>query len=304
MTGGPLILAGAAGLAASFAALLAGAAWIRPFFYLPVWASALLVLSGLNKKVSGRSLLLDEPSAFLRMALVSTPFWLFFEALNVRLGNWAYQDLPAPLLLRWPGYALAFATVLPAILETAELIESLLLEGGEPRDNGFPVSTQRAATALGIAFLILPLLWPRVFFGLVWGFLFLLLEPLLAREAPQRSWLRALLSGRPQRAKALLLSGLACGLLWEAFNYWAGAKWVYTVPWPKGPKLFEMPWLGYGGFPPFALECASFHAWFELRWSDATPAARRTAALVLALLSLGAFWAVDAFTVRSLVPIP
>ena len=74
-----MIFLGAAGLAASFAALFLGAAWIRPFFYLPVWASTLLVLSGLNKRVSGRSLLQDDPASFLRMAAVSTPFWLFFE---------------------------------------------------------------------------------------------------------------------------------------------------------------------------------------------------------------------------------
>jgi hypothetical protein len=298
-----LILLGAAGLAASFTALFLGAAWIRPFFYLPVWASTLLVLSGLNKRLCGRSLLMDEPGRFLRMAAVSTPFWLFFEVLNVRLSNWAYQDLPAPLGLRWPGYALAFATVLPAILETAALLEGLFFRGEERPDAGFPLGVQRGSTALGVLFLALPMLWPKVFFGLVWGFLFLLMEPLLAREAPERSWMRALLSGRPGRFKSLLLSGLVCGLLWEAFNYWAGAKWVYTVPWPKGPKLFEMPWLGYLGFLPFALECASFHAWFELRWSDAGPGQRWGAVLGLALLSLAAFWAVDVFTVRSLVPV-
>jgi len=298
-----LIFLGAAGLAASFAALFLGAAWIRPFFYLPVWASTLLVLSGLNKRVSGRSLLQDDPASFLRMAAVSTPFWLFFEAFNVRLADWAYQDLPSPLGFRWLGYALAFATVLPAILETASLLEHALFRGKEKPDAGFPLGVQRGSTALGVAFLFLPLLWPKVFFGLVWGFLFLLIEPLLAREAPERSWMRALLSGNTGRFKALLLSGLVCGLLWELFNYWAGAKWVYTVPWPKGPKLFEMPWLGYLGFPPFALECASFHAWFELRWADAGPGQRWTAAAVLALMSLAAFWAVDAFTVRSLVPL-
>lgn len=298
-----MILLGAAGLAASFAALFLGAAWIRPFFYLPVWASTLLVLSGLNKKVSGRSLLHDDPGAFFRMAAISTPFWLFFEALNVRLMNWAYQDLPAPLALRWAGYALAFATVLPAVLETASLLERLLFRGKAAQDRAFPLGVQRGSTALGLLCLALPMLWPRVFFGLVWGFLFLLVEPLLAREAPERSWMRALFSGDARRFKALLLSGLVCGLLWELFNYWAGAKWVYTVPWPKGPKLFEMPWLGYLGFPPFALECASFYAWFELRWSDAGGGQRAAAVLALALLSLAAFWAVDAFTVRGLVPV-
>jgi hypothetical protein len=48
--------------------------------------------------------------------------------------------------------------------------------------------------------------------------------------------------------------GLCCGLLWETWNYWAGAKWVYTVPFVGFLKVFEMPILGFVGFLPFSLE--------------------------------------------------
>ena len=50
-------------------------------------------------------------------------------------------------------------------------------------------------------------------------------------------------------------AGGACGLLWEFWNYWAATKWTYTVPYLGGVKLFEMPVLGFLGFPPFAVEC-------------------------------------------------
>jgi len=298
----PAVL-GAAGLAASFIALLAGAGWIKPFFYLPAWGSCLLLLGGLNRALFGRSRLLDDPPAALRMGLISVPWWLFYEALNVRLRGWEYRDLPAPLWVRWAGYALAFATVLPAVLETADLIEGALPKRQAGRVRRVPPGLLQACTILGAAFLALPLLWPRVFFPLVWASVFLMIESLLAREAPEQSWLRSLGEGRPRRAQALLLSGLACGLLWEFFNYWAGAKWAYTVPWPKGPKLFEMPALGYLGFPPFALGCESYYRWFALRWQGAAGSTRLVGAVLLAAASLAAFWAIDAFTVRSFVQV-
>jgi hypothetical protein len=56
-------------------------------------------------------------------------------------------------------------------------------------------------------------------------------------------------------ALRLLLGGMMIGLLWEALNIGARAKWIYTVPGLEEFKLFEMPVLGFFGFPPFALEC-------------------------------------------------
>ena len=53
----------------------------------------------------------------------------------------------------------------------------------------------------------------------------------------------------------LLLSGLICGILWEFWNFWAGAKWVYSIPYLNGFRVFEMPLAGFLGFPPFALIC-------------------------------------------------
>ena len=38
-----------------------------------------------------------------------------------------------------------------------------------------------------------------------------------------------------------------------------GPKWIYTVPIFGDIKIFEMPVLGYFGFPPFALECLAMY---------------------------------------------
>jgi hypothetical protein len=46
--------------------------------------------------------------------------------------------------------------------------------------------------------------------------------------------------------------------LWEFWNYWALAKWVYDLPflgsW-QHVKYFEMPMIGLIGFIPFGIEC-------------------------------------------------
>ncbi len=46
-----------------------------------------------------------------------------------------------------------------------------------------------------------------------------------------------------------------CGVLWEFWNYWTGTKWIYSVPYFQNWKVFEMPLMGFLGFPPFAVEC-------------------------------------------------
>ena len=44
-----------------------------------------------------------------------------------------------------------------------------------------------------------------------------------------------------RRGINLVLSGFLCGVLWEFWNYWAGAKWHYSVPIMENLKIFEMP---------------------------------------------------------------
>jgi hypothetical protein len=103
--------------------------------------------------------------------------------------------------------------------------------------------------------LLLPIVYPSPYLAApVWlGFIFLL-DPINA-HAGSESILGDLRAGRRDRLFNLLAAGLLCGLIWEFWNYWAGSKWIYNVPILPEIKLFEMPILGYGGFPPFAVEC-------------------------------------------------
>ncbi len=62
------------------------------------------------------------------------------------------------------------------------------------------------------------------------------------------------------------MGGLWAGLVWELFNYWARCKWIYTVPGLEDWKLFEMPILGFLGFPVFALEGFVFYSLVSHLW--------------------------------------
>ena len=112
------------------------------------------------------------------------------------------------------------------------------------------------ALLLGTACLVLPLVFPRYAFPLIWGAGFFLLDPF--GQNAGGPFPHPGLAGRASAGStsACLTAGLCCGLWWEAWNYGATAKWVYTLPVLNFAKVFEMPLLGYLGFPPFALECA------------------------------------------------
>jgi hypothetical protein len=192
---------------------------------------------------------------------VSAPLWVIFEQYNKHtLFNWHYIGLPEVLLVRYVGYLWAFATIWPAVLITGELVGAL-------RDRRAPayrrLDPERipldgvawASIVAGAVMLLAPIAYPSPWLAapVFLGFIFLL-DPLNAMNGSES--LRGDLRARhPGRLVNLLLAGLACGLLWEFWNYWAHSKWVYTVPVPPDIKLFEMPLLGYLGFPAFAVEC-------------------------------------------------
>ncbi|MGA2611411.1 MAG: hypothetical protein ABSH01_28525 [Terriglobia bacterium] len=233
--------------------------WVGVFFTPIVWTGYLLFADSLVCSLKGSSLMAHSLRSFLGLACCSVPLWLVFEAYNLRLSNWTYIGLPQNPLLRGLGFTWSFATIWPAIFETADLV-SALGSSRDKRGGGFAYRPSRHITALvlGLACLTLPLLAPpRVggyLFGAVWVGFILLLEP-INYSWGGRSLLRDLEQGETGRLIAFLGSGLVCGILWEFWNYWASAKWLYVFPIWQNWKVFEMPAPGFLGFPPFAVEC-------------------------------------------------
>ena len=234
------------------------AAGVEPFhtwYFSFAWWPYIFAVESMLALRGGASLLFETPRRFALLLPLSVLLWLVFEAFNFRLGNWHYINLPASAPLRWAGYCLNFATVLPGLFCTANLLDSLgLFRTATARPLADATRLYRPMFLAGAACLLLPTVWPQYFFALVWGGFVLLLEPLnhsLGGQSLLADWER----GEPRRTWLLLAAGLVCGGLWEFWNFKAGAKWYYTVPLAGDARLFEMPVLGFLGFPPFALEC-------------------------------------------------
>jgi hypothetical protein len=250
--------------------------WTTPI----AWTGFIVFADSIVWEARGDSWLRSNPGEFAFLAAASIALWLVFEGYNQVIRNWYYVGLPENRALRLFGYAWSFATVWPAIFEGAELAALTAGPGSAaslrvpardapPGDAAIP---ERGPASGAVAWsqalvggicLASPFLVPpsvaRYLAAPVWlGFIFLL-DPINARlGAP--SLLADFSARRYNRAVNLLASGLACGLLWEFWNYWSRAKWHYTVPIMATTKVFEMPLPGYLGFPPFAVECFTMYA--------------------------------------------
>lgn len=236
--------------------------WHTPF----AWTGYVLLIDGIVYKLRGSSWLTSNRGEFVFLAIVSIPLWVVFEGYNLLIENWHYINLPSNLLVRYFGYAWAFATISPGIFQTAELVAALrsrqsTINARLPTmSDGYRLSTADCVSVFaGAVMLVWPLVWPSAYLAapVFLGFIFLL-DPLNA-NAGDESLIREMRAGRFARLTNLLIAGFICGGLWEFWNFWARAKWIYTVPIVGDVKIFEMPVLGYFGFPPFAVECFTMY---------------------------------------------
>ena len=278
------------GLAVMVLSEAATLAHIEPFWSwnTPIaWTGFILFADGIVWQARRSSWIRSNGREFALMALASIPLWLVFEAYNQLLRNWYYTGLPEHFALRMFGYAWSFATIWPAMFEGAELV-AILRAGGagasgmagrknppvRPAPPALP-ALPALSIAAGVVMLALPFVVPAsiapYMAAPVWlGFIFLL-DPLNARLGGE-SLLADFRAGRSDRLINLALSGLLCGVLWEFWNYWAGAKWHYTVPIMENLKVFEMPVPGYLGFPAFAFECFTMYVFARVVFAYATKA--------------------------------
>ncbi len=293
---------------------------IDPFyswFYCFAWWSYILTIDALIYRLKGNSLLLSRTKEFFLMIPWSIFIWLIFEAANLSLENWYYINLPHSLFERWLGYAVAYGTVLPGLFETKEFLESFgLFKKSKVKKIVISLEKHPVLILLGVVCLVSSVLIPQYFYAMIWvGFIFLL-EPFNYRWG-RRSLLKDLEEGNPREIYLLLTAGLICGVLWEFWNFWAFSKWVYTVPFFEELKGFEMPFLGFLGFPPFAVQAYVMYNFISIsrfgrRWEENTYRLhldRKTKPLstVLTVIMIGSFSvlifkAIDFNTVDSYYP--
>jgi hypothetical protein len=245
------------------------ARWFTPI----VWTGYVLLIDAVVARLTGRSYVTTDREELVWVALASIACWWLFEWYNAprfwrggaeRIGLWwQYHGLEPDPWVRRLGYDWAFATIFPALFLTAGALRASIFGGLRVRPWRPSPAVLTASILIGAVTAVLPLVIVSAWLvPLVWTSWMLLLEPLNYR-AERPSWLGDLARGDASTLAALLASGLVCGVLWEFWNYWAATRWTYTVPYLPGVKVFEMPVLGYLGFPPFALECYAMYHWMR-----------------------------------------
>ncbi len=244
------------------------ATWLTPI----MWTGLILFVDGIVYRLRGRSWLMTRRREFPLLVLASVAVWLIFEAYNLHLMNWRYEGLPTNTLARDIGYFWSFATIIPGVFEIVDLVLALierLRNQEEESHSGVRTGPAWAWWLAGVAMVTIPPALPAstaaYLFGAVWIGFFLLLDPInekLGLPSIRRQWRM----GSRRWTWALLLGGLICGLIWEAWNQQSvaagGAYWVYLIPdelRPFGLTYGQMPVLGLLGFPPFALELFAFY---------------------------------------------
>lgn len=238
--------------------------WTTPI----CWWGYLFFIDALIFKLKGSSLISTRRSEFLLQLPLSILFWLVFEVYNLHLQNWEYHGLPENPIVCSIGLGLSFATIMPGMFLTAELLMTLGVF------QGFKISGLRVTNriiyggvVLGFLFVMAPLLvsqhYARYLFAFVWTGFVMLLDPIVYSSGGE-SLLRDLKEGALERILSLFVAGYICGFLWEFWNYWAAAKWVYTAPFTPNVKIFEMPLAGFLGFGPFAWEYFAMYNFVRL----------------------------------------
>ena len=289
-------------LAAAVIALIAAAVLLSyeippvpTWFYVFAWYPTLVVLDQVVVLLGGESLL-GRPRELVLMLWWSAVIWFVFEACNFRLRDWYYVFLPASRLERWLGITISLATVVPTVLLGERVLDRLAVW----RDLGWrPMALQRkhlqVAGWTGWGLLAAALAFPRLLHPLTWGAVWLIVEPHLYARDPERSLFADAQRGRWGRISRLMAAGLFAGVLWETFNSVSRGRWIYTVPFLESLKIFEMPLVGFLGFPFFALEVWSLYHFLT------STTTRRTliASAAFALLVLAG---IDHWTVSSTEP--
>lgn len=242
--------------------------WTTPL----CWWGYILWLDAFIWKLKGNSLLCDRRRDFWLQLPLSVAFWLIFEVYNLHLDNWTYVGLPSTWWESALGAIIAYATIMPGLFLTAELLETLgIFE--RFRVPAFRPGGRLLYSLMLLGFLCLmgPILVPReigrYLFAFVWIGFIPLFEPVLYASGGL-SLLRDLSEGRLHRVLSFVAAGYICGVLWEFWNYWATAKWVYTAPFTEDVRFFEMPLAGFLGFGPFAWEFAAMYATVRLLGRD------------------------------------
>ena len=234
------------------------------YFFFALWLGYILIVDALVRRRAGTSLWSRSRKRFVLLFCFSAPTWWLFELINLRTANWEYlgRDLFTPLQFNLLC-TLAFSTVVPAVFETAELIQTFRWTDRFSSGPRLPATPLMFVImfVVGLVMLVLLLAFPKIFYPFAWTSLVLIFEP-INRWIHRPHFLQNLRDGDWRLVVSLALGALICGFFWEMWNYYSFPKWVYHTPGTEFLHIFEMPLLGYGGYIPFALELYALKNFF------------------------------------------
>lgn len=234
---------------------------LRQYAFPPLWLGYIVTANALLYMRQGRCPLTHETGLFLSLFPASALFWWLFEYLNRFVDNWIYLSAASAGPLEYVLHAsLSFATVLPAVYSTRQLLGTCgSVQRALGRGPRGPAPEGRlwgvlcfALSALGMGGIGLA---PAYLFPFLWvgplG-LWIGLQQWTERRHP---W-PGIAEGDWREFLGWAFAALICGFFWELWNFHALPKWEYQIPWFERFHLFEMPISGYLGYLPFGLECA------------------------------------------------
>ncbi len=238
----------------------------QPFTFTPLWLGYILVVNAWTFARTGRCMMLDQPRYFLSLFPLSSAFWWFCEYLNRFVQNWYYVGVQEFTPLEYFVHGtIPFATVLPAVLGTTELLASYpRLSAGLDKWQPIRMVNEKLVgwlvLVVGSGGLIGIGLWPNYLFPLVWVAPLLLITA-LQTVSGEETIFSPLSQGEWRPIWLPALAALVCGFFWEMWNVNSFAHWEYAIPFVHRFQIFQMPILGYAGYLPFGLECVALVRW-------------------------------------------
>jgi hypothetical protein len=231
------------------------------YSFVPLWLGYISLINGISELMTKTSLIRKMETSFLILFAISIPFWWLFEFLNSIVQNWRYI-VPYPMSSFELNVraSISFSTVIPAVLSTIFLFYRVAAAHQFViQTQSFRVRRRRLFISMLVGAISLYLLVriPHIAFPLVWIAPILLLEPVLY-SFNYPSLLREAEGGEWSSIVAVMTGTLFTGFWWEVWNLQSSPKWIYTIPYLGFWKIFEMPILGYLGYPLFGLIVYSY----------------------------------------------
>jgi hypothetical protein len=231
------------------------------YSFFPLWVGYILLVNGLSEVMTGTSLLRRMRWSFLWLFVISIPMWWFFEYMNTIVQNWHYVFAHPISILHYEIQAsIDFSTVVPAVLSISILVFQPLERRSLNTRIAIPGTTLLIAFVSTFILFWLLNLFPSETFPLVWIVPILFLEPLAYALGVRASLVRQIEQGNLALPLSLGIGTLITGFWWECWNFYSLPKWIYTIPYVGFWKVFEMPFLGYLGYPFFGLIVFSYAA--------------------------------------------